>query len=191
MGLYGVCAALLLCASAARAQPSRPASSVQTATIADDRLRVWLTTDPKVREKITRTQDATPVFVEPVLKDAVSDGPSMQAPLQLGCRDFTTCLMPPLALDLPAGANIEAAIRAMVRPWIWLADAKGVRLGVAPARPESQSILLMNIQGLSLSGVGLNITPRKGGGVRLWFSRGSELAALYAREHAALPAVRP
>jgi hypothetical protein len=44
----------------------------------------------------------------------------------------------------------------------------------------------MNLQGVGLAGVGLNIEPRPEGGVHLWFSRAFELAAAYSREHDAL-----
>jgi hypothetical protein len=200
MHFYNLCIVLLLlCAPALRAQPAQPASPSQ---IADDRLRAWLATDPKVREKINRTQDAAPVFADPDLKDAVADGPvdmksdllarlpGLKAPRQLDCQDFQSCAVPPLALDIPAGESVETAIRAMVRPWIWLADARGTRLGVAPPGSGNQAILAINMQGLGLQGVELNIAPRPEGGVHLWFSRGLELAALYSREHDALKNTR-
>jgi hypothetical protein len=201
-------ALLLLCAPALRAQPSQPASPSKTAVIADDKLRAWLATDKKIREKISRTQvtaHAAPVFADPDLKDSVADIPAkgenarqdllgrlpgLQGPKQMGCQDFQSCTVPPLALDIPAGESVEAAIRAMVRPWIWLADARGTRLGVAQAGSGAQAILAMNMQGLGLKGVELNIAPRPEGGVHLWFSRGLELATLYSREHDAIQTTR-
>jgi hypothetical protein len=205
MRFYGVCAALLLCTPALQAQPPQPVSPSQTAVIADDRLRAWLAADPKVREKINQAQAATPVFADPDLKDAIADRPvdaesqrqelmarlpGMKAPRKLGCQDFASCTVPPLALDIPAAEPVEPAIRAMLRPWIWLADARGTRLGVAPAGSD-QAVLAMNIQNFGISGVELNIAPKPEGGVHLWFSRGLELAELYSRERDALAASHP
>jgi|GEM_PF-2971472 len=167
-----------------RAQPVTPAAPAPTAVIAEDRLSAWLAADPAVREKIGRAQAAAPALADPDLKDALSDQPALKAQ-PLGCQDFKGCSVPPLAMDLPSGAPVEPAIRAMLRPWIWLADARGARLGVA-AGPEAQAVLAMNLQSLGLSGVALNIAPKPAGGVHLWFSRGLELAALYSRERDAL-----
>jgi hypothetical protein len=204
MRFYNLSVVLLLCAPALRAQTAPSASPSQTSMIADDRLRAWLATDSKVREKISRTQDAAqtaPALADPDLKDAVADRPidaesarrellsrlpGVSAPRPMGCQDFQSCTVPPLALDIPAGDSVEVAIRAMVRPWIWLADARGTRLGVAPAVPGSPAVLAMNLQGLGLQGVELNIAPRPEGGIHLWFSRGLELATLYSREHETL-----
>ena len=180
MPLRNAAVILLLCAAPLRAEPVRPS---QTALVADDRLRAWLATDPKVREKISRTQNA-----ESSRRGLLARLP---APQQSGCQDFTTCSAPPVAMDLPAGESVETAIRAMLRPWIWLAEARGVRLGVAPDGSEGQTLLAMDIRSLGLSSVELNIAPRPEGGVRLWFSRGLTLAALYAHEHAALQTARP
>ena len=192
----------LLCVAPLRAEPVQPS---HTAVVADDRLRAWLAVDPKVREKINRTQAAAPVVADPDLKDAIADRPvdaqsqrrelmarlpGMKAPRQMGCQDFTTCSIPPLAMDIPVGENVETAIRAMLRPWIWLADARGTRLGVTPAGSD-QAVLAMNIQSLGMSGVELNIAPRPEGGIHLWFSRGLELAEIYSRERDALAASRP
>jgi hypothetical protein len=179
----------LLCAAPLRAAP---ANDSQIAIVAESRLRAWLANDPKVQEKITRAKNATQTLAERNLKDVVVNGPQKaRSRRPSDCLDFKSCPVPPLVMNLPGGADVEKAIRAMVRPWIWLADTKGVRLGVAPAGSDAQTILLMNIQKLGLSSVALNITPRKEGGVHLWFSRGSKLAALYSREHAALQAARP
>jgi hypothetical protein len=195
MHLFGSCIVLSLLSPSLQAQPPQAAPPSHIALVADDRLRAWLATDPKVRETIKRAQDAAEVLTDTDRKDAVADQPSDGKSLQSGpvsprqaCQDFATCSTPPLAADLTAGESVETAIRALLQPWIWLADAKGVRLGVAPSSPGGQAVLAMNIQGLGLSGVELQIKPRPQGGVRLWFSRRADLAALYAREHAALQA---
>ncbi|MCX5797061.1 MAG: hypothetical protein NTY77_16330 [Elusimicrobia bacterium] len=177
MRSFGFCAVLLFCTPALRAQPA------PTAAVADDRLRAWLATEPKVREKIARTQGSAVVLVEPDLKDAVADRPAgPPSPQQPACQDLRSCAVPPLTLDIPPGESVEAAIRSMLRPWILLADARGTRLGVASAGSEGQAVLSMNLQGLGLSGVELNIAPKPGSGTHLWFSRGLELAEIYARE---------
>ena len=93
-------------------------------------------------------------------------------------------------MDLPAGESVETAIRAMLRPWIWLADTRGTRLGVTPAGSD-QAVLSMNIQGLGISGVELDIAPKPEGGIRLWFSRSLELAEIYSREREALKTQQP
>jgi hypothetical protein len=197
MRFYNACVALLLCAPALRAQSAQPASPSQTAVTADDRLRAWLEYDSTAHEKICRVQNAKPALADEDLQDAVADMPAdagssrqdllarlpgLKAPQQMGCQDFQSCTVPPLALDIPAGESVETAIRAMVRPWIWLADARGIRLGVAPATSGDQAILALNMRALGLQGVELNIAPRPQGGVHLWFSRGLELATLYSRE---------
>ena len=51
MHFYSLCTVLLLCAPALRAQPVPQAAPSKTAVIADDRLRAWLSSDQKVREK--------------------------------------------------------------------------------------------------------------------------------------------
>jgi hypothetical protein len=176
---------LLLNAAPLLAAPVQPS---KVALAADARLRAWLAADAKVQEKLARAE--APSFVEPDLKDAVADRPvrppELKAPPQPDCQDFHDCAVPPLAMDIPAGEPVEPAILALMQPWIWLADAKGVRLGVAPADAKSQGLLAMNIQGLGLSGVELDIAPRPEGGVHLWFSRGFELAVAYSRERGAI-----
>jgi hypothetical protein len=191
MRSYGLCAVLFLFSPIAKAEPSPAALK------ADDRLRAWLSSDAKVREKIGKTQSSAPVFAETDLKDAVADRtadsagerqellarlPGMRAPRALGCQDLETCSVPPLALDIPAGEPVEHAIRAMLRPWIWLTDARGARLAVAPLEADGSAVLAMNIKGFGLKGVELNIEPGPEGGAHLWFSRALELAEVYARE---------
>lgn len=188
MRYHLLCAVFLLCAPALRAEPPQTASPSQSEVTADQRLRVWLAYDDTAHAKISRAQNAKPALADEDLKDAIADQP--KAPRQMGCKDFQSCPNPPLALDIPAGESVETAIRAMVRPWIWLTDARGTRLGVAPTGAGSQAVLALNMQGLGLSGVELNIEPRPEGGVHLWFSRGLELAAIYTHEREAL-APRP
>jgi hypothetical protein len=177
----GLCAILLLNAAPLLASPVQTA---KPALAPVEHLRAWLAANPVVQAKLSR--DKTPSFVEPDLKDSIADRPVAEesSHRQPECPDLPGCAVPPLAMDVPAGEPVEPAILAMMRPWIWLADAKGVRLGVAHAAPESPAVLAMNVQGLGLSGVGLNISPRPEGGVHLWFSRGFELAAAYSRERA-------
>ena len=103
----------------------------------------------------------------------------------LACQDFETCAVPPLAMDIPAGEPVEHAIRAMLRPWIWLADARGARLGVAPVEADGAAVLAVNIGGFGLKDIELNIEPAAEGGVHLWFSRALELSEVYAREREA------
>jgi hypothetical protein len=43
----------------------------------------------------------------------------------------------------------------------------------------------VNLSGLGLSDIGLNIKARPEGGVHLWFSRGLEMAVVYSRERGA------
>ena len=205
MRFYSLCTVLLLCAPALRAQPVPQAAPSKTAVIADDRLRAWLAVDPKVREKINQAQDAAPTAADLDLKDAVADRPvdaqsqrqelmarlpGMKAPRRLGCQDFTTCSVPPLAMDLPAGESVETAIRAMLRPWIWLADARGTRLGVTSAGSD-QAVLAINLKELGIAGVELNIAPKPEGGIHLGFSRSLELAEIYSREREALKTQQP
>ncbi|MBI5240693.1 MAG: hypothetical protein HY926_09490 [Elusimicrobia bacterium] len=195
MRFPALCAVVLFCAPALQAAPS------QTAAAADDRLRALLSSDAKVREKIGKTQSSAPVFAETDLKDAVADRPAdpaserqellarlpgLRAPRASGCADFKSCSVPPLAMDIPAGEPVEHAIRAMLRPWIWLADARGARLAVAPVAADGAAILAMNVPGLGLKGVELNIAPGAEGGVHLWFSRALELAEVYSREREAI-----
>lgn len=171
-------AVLLLNAATVLAAPVPP---TKAALSADVHLRTWFHADAKAQEKIARAQALT--FVEPDLKDAVADGrASAPKPRRRpDCKSLQDCAVPPLAVDVPAGEAVEPAVLAMMRPWIWLAEGKGVRLGVAHAAAESPALLNMNIQGLGLSSVGLNIKRRAEGGVHLWFSRGGELAGVYAR----------
>jgi hypothetical protein len=179
MDLRLVAAFLLVSAVPLRAAPVQPS---KIALAAEERLHSWLAADPKVQEKISRAQAPAPFPIEDDLKDSVADQPSgPKDPQPAECQNLQGCATPPLAVDVPAGEAVEPAIHAMMRPWILLADAKGVRLGIARGS-DSEALLAMNIQGLGLSGVGLNIAPRPEGGVHLWFSRGLELAALYSRE---------
>ena len=193
----------LVCAAPLRAQSSSPS---QTAVRADDRLRLWLASDPRVRVRIDQAQSvvvpaeqpAPALFADPDMKDALADRPQspaesrrqllgrlpgLQAPRQMGCPDFTGCAVPPLALDIVPGESIEQAIRCLLRPWIWLADVRGIRLGVAPASAdEKEGVIAMNLKELGLTDVSLNVKSRPEGGFHLWFSRGLELASLYDRE---------
>jgi hypothetical protein len=190
MYFRGIWAALLLNAAPLLAAPVQP---LQAARAGEVRLRAWLAANPELQAKLARAVASS--FVEPDLKDAVADRPvessrlgddarqpGLKAPPQPDCRDFQGCAVPPLAMDVPPGEPVEPAILAMMKPWIWLADAEGMRLGVDHADAESQALLSMNIQGLDLTGVGLNVAPRPEGGVHLWFSRGFELAFAYSRE---------
>jgi hypothetical protein len=84
MRFPALCAVLLLCAPALRAEPSKAAAA------ADDRLRALLASDAKVREKIGKTQSSAPAFAETDLKDAVADrsaDPASQRRELLGRRD--------------------------------------------------------------------------------------------------------
>jgi hypothetical protein len=187
MRFLGVCVLLLL-----NAAPLLAASSgtSKAARAANERLSAWLTADRGVQAKLARAK--APSFVEPDLRDAVADAPVPSEPaerrpiLRIGrtssCRNLRDCAVPPLAMDVPAGAPVEPAVLAMMRPWIWLAEAKGARLGVAHTGQTSQALLAMNLEELGLSGVGLNIAPRPGGGVHLWFDRESEVAMVYFLE---------
>jgi hypothetical protein len=181
-------AALLLTASPAL---SSSMQSSRTVTVGEVRLRGWLDADAVLQDKLARA--AAPSFVESDLKDSVADRPlnpessrsgmaDVKALPQPECQDFQSCSVPPLAMDVPAGQPIEPAILAMMRPWIWLADAKGARLGVAHADAGNQTLLAMNLQAFGLLGVELNVAPRPEGGVHLWFGRGFELAFVYSRE---------
>jgi hypothetical protein len=170
-------AVLMLTAAPLLAAPTAPS---KVALAGEEHLRAWIAVDASIQKKLVLAE--TPSFVETGLKDSVADRPVPKAAEQPACRDFQTCAVPPLAVDVPAGKAPGAAILDMMRPWLWLADAKGVRLGVAHADPKSPALLAMNIQGVGLSGVALNAAPGPDGGVRLWFSRGLELAAVYSRE---------
>jgi len=141
-------------------------------------------------------------FADPSLKDAVADIPAQNDterelcallarlpgmptwPAQ-GCRSYPDCDVPPLALDIEANEPMQPAIRALLRPWLWLAEARGRRLSVA-ASPETlgkgQRLLDMSLKDFGLEKVGLRIMPRPEGGFHLWFDRGFELAEVYSRE---------
>lgn len=176
---------------------------------AEDRLRSWLERQPQVRGKITQIENqrerdaARPRFelADYDLKDAVADTPAatagdrkilsrlpgLRAPENRGCASFAQCAQPPLALDLSAGEPILPAIRALLRPWLWLQQARRRRLHVSTAPPhETSRILTMSAADLALRDVGLNIAPRLEGGVHLWFDRGLELASVYAQAREAL-----
>ncbi|MFI5349629.1 MAG: hypothetical protein ACHQ2Z_08805 [Elusimicrobiota bacterium] len=177
MSFRMICAVLLLNAAPLLAAPE---SSSKVALAGEEHLRAWIAADVKIQEKLVLAE--APPFAEADLKDSLSDRPVLKSPEQPECRDFRTCAVPPLTIDVPVGDAPADAILAMMRPWLWLADAKGVRLGVAHADPKSQALLAMNIPGVGLTGVGLNAAPLPEGGVHLWFSRGLELAAVYSRE---------
>ena len=182
MHYCGVFAVLLLNTAPLLAAPVQPSKA---AVAPDAHLRAWLAADPKVQEKLARMK--APSFVEPGLKDAVADRPAdPPSGLKPDCRDLKSCVIPPLAMDVPAGEPAEPAVLAMIQPWIWLADAKGVRLGVAHADAESTMLLAVHLPGLGLPSMELDISPRPEGGVHLWFGRGSELEAVYSRERAEL-----
>lgn len=178
----------MILAGAAPVLAQAPQPSAIAAT-ADARLRSWLAADAKIQEKLAKARKPAAFAVETDLRDAVADRPS-QAP-QSDCADFQSCPSPALSMDVAPGESAETAIRAMLRPWILLTDASGARLGVAGGS-DAQTILVMNIKDLGLAGVGLNAEPRAEGGMRLWFSREPELAAVYARERAKLaPSAKP
>jgi len=214
MILLRVCALLLVCAAPLRADPIRLS---EYSAKAEDRLRAWLDQDAGVRAKLGQVaaaqapaaQAAAPApFADPDLKDAVAEAPQpdqkaarrqllsrlpgLAAPQSQGCASPEECRVPPLVMDIAPGGSIEPAIRAMVRPWIWLADERGLRLAVAPApKSEAGQVLVLKLKGLGPSGTALNIRPRPEGGFHLWFDRAFELAEAYAREQAAAQTQRP
>ncbi|MFA6003141.1 MAG: hypothetical protein WC881_03645 [Elusimicrobiota bacterium] len=196
------------------AAASAEASSMRlprSASRAEDRIRSWLQTDAAIRERLARAETAadqaaprpSAVFADPDLKDAVADAPArpdpererrrllahlpgMKAPAALGCSDFKSCSAPPLAWDVAPGEPLEPAIRALLRPWLWLQEGRGRRLSLSEAAPEAQTaamqrVLKMELKDLALSDVGLNMRVRDDGGVHIWFDRGLELAEVYSR----------
>jgi len=204
MVLWRAGAVLLLCGTSLYASPVKlPKASVR----AEDQLRVWLDQEPAIRAKLGLVQaqaTAVPaVFAEPDLKDAVRDSgapdpersrrellarlPGLQASSVPVCRDLAGCSAPLLSQDVAAGEPLEPAIRALLRPWLLLAEAQGRRISVTPAvGPESQRILTVNLAAGGRSGVGLNAQARPAGGVHLWFDQALELAEAYSRQRAAL-----
>ncbi len=180
MHLLSFCAAALFAAAPLSAAPVRPAMH---ALNAEERLVVWLASNPSVRQKLGHIQAVAAPFADPSLKDAVADQPAIvKAAPRIGCRNLASCAVAPVSMDVPAGAAVEPAIRALLRPWIWLAEARGARLGIAPAA-GAETLLAINLKGIA--GAGLNIRPNPEGGYHLWFSNGLELGVTYARERGA------
>ncbi len=172
---------LFFCSAPLRAAPTAPPAPSEVAIAADSRLSAWIAKDAALQEKLARA--GALAFVEPDLKDAVADcRAEAPASRRAECPDLVTCAAPPLSLELSAGDPVEPAIHALMRPWIWLTDAAGAGLRLTHADPRTATLFDMELRGLGLSGVGLNIEPRPQGGVRLWFDRAPALAALYARE---------
>ncbi|HBT62367.1 MAG TPA: hypothetical protein DEB40_11545, partial [Elusimicrobia bacterium] len=115
---------------------------------AEKKLGRWLKREPSVREKISRIIAQNPAagsyafpaaLAEMGLKDALADIPAVEErrtgasrPRPMGCANFSECRLPPLELDTVSGEPLEPAIQAMLRPWLWLAEAVGRRLVLTP-----------------------------------------------------------
>lgn len=200
----------LAAASADAASVRLPVSAGQ----AEDRIRSWLQTDGAIRERLSDTEAAAEqaapkgaaaadILVEPDLKDALAEVPAQPDPARerqellkhlpgiknpdfLGCTDFKSCNTPALALDVAPGEPLEPAVRALLRPWLWLQEARGQRLAVSVPGPDTETTALsralrMDIKDPALSDIGLNMSVRGDGRVHIWFDRGLELAELYSR----------
>ncbi len=68
------CAAALFAAAPLSAAPVRPAMH---ALNAEERLVVWLASNPSVRQKLGHIQAVAAPFADPSLKDAVADQPAI------------------------------------------------------------------------------------------------------------------
>ena len=163
---------------------------------AEESLRAWIGRQDSIREAIGKAaQTPKPIFAEDDLKDALADGaapggrqallarlPGLRQPRAHGCPNLEECAAAPLALDLEAGEPVEPAVRELLRPWLWLAQARSGTLSISPVPAGDPGLLEFSIPKLGLEGVALNIAPGPAGGARLWLGRGPELADLYARQ---------
>lgn len=174
---------------------------------AEYRLRAWLELDDTLQAKLGQleAQHAAP-FADPGLRDSVSDAPSagdlrrrieqaqtdkrrqlaarlpgMSAPDIRGCPTLGDCAQPPLALDVDDPEHLRAALRALLRPWMLLAQARGRKLRVEPSEKADQLVRLES-PALGVKDAAVLVRARPEGGYHLWLDRAFELAAVYGRE---------
>ncbi|MDD5656575.1 MAG: hypothetical protein PHF00_04900 [Elusimicrobia bacterium] len=164
---------------------------------AEDSLRLWLGRQDSLRRTVDEAaQSAAPALVEDGLKDALADAPAgreallerlpgLRRPRTPVCRSLSDCAVPPLALDVEAEEPVEPAVRELLRPWLWLAQARGQRMKVSAAPAGDRRLLEFSIPKLGIKSATVSVAPRPLGGVRLRIDRGLELAEVYSRERAA------
>ncbi|MDX6770767.1 MAG: hypothetical protein SF051_14625 [Elusimicrobiota bacterium] len=187
---------LVLAASTASAAPSLRLSGGPKA---EDKLRRFVSGDKALRERLADISAREAAFRaearESDLRDAVSDAPvdraeliaqlpGLRRPSVPSCPTLKDCPAPELAADVADAADLAEAVRALVRPWMLLQQARGSVAEVSSAQ-GGDALLTVRLKDLDADPLVLNATPRLLGGFKVWFDRPLLLAALYGREREA------
>lgn len=111
--------------------------------------------------------------------------PGLKAPIASSCAALADCGHPDLALEAPDAERLPDAVRALVRPWLLVQNARGRALELTPVDGSGDAALRVSLRGVDAAPLVLNISPKILGGFKVWFDRPLELAALYERERRA------
>jgi hypothetical protein len=178
---------------------------------AEDALRKFVSSDPRVRAKIDDLIKREEAFLaenrDTDLRDAVTDTnasdemrrqlakaagsdrarvlqrlPGMKSPVGASCAILADCATPELALDVASAEQLPDALRSLVRPWMLLQSARGSVAEIAPLSDGGDAVLSVRLKGLDAAPLTLNVSPRILGGFKVWFDQPLTLASLYGRE---------
>ncbi len=179
----------------------------------EDALRKFVSTDKRLKAKIDDAAAREEAFLaenrDTDLRDAVSDTsgpdelkrqlavaadsdrarllqqlPGLKAPAAPSCATLADCATPDLASDVTDAEQLPEAVRALVRPWMLLQQARGSELELSPVSAEGDAFLVVTLKDSDAAPLTLNVSPRLLGGFKVWFDQPLVLASLYGRERA-------
>lgn len=171
---------------------------------AEDKLRRFVAGDKALRARLDSALRREALFREEArdtgLRDAVAATPAtreeiieqlpgMKAPPAGACSTFADCHLPEFAAVVEHAELLPDAVRALVRPWLLLQEARGYKTEITPAS-KNDALLTVRLAGLDAAPLVLNVAPRMLGGFNVWYDEPAALSALYERERALIFARR-
>jgi hypothetical protein len=187
---------------------------------AEDSLRRFVERDPKLKAKLDAAAEREEALLakdrDPDLRDAVAEMngpdqlsrrvaaaspserkilleglPGLLAPAAPNCPALSECAEPELSVSVTDASLLPDALRRLVRPWMLLQQARGSKIELRPAEGTGDAALSVELKGLSVAPLTVDVTPSGASGFTVAFERPQEQAALYSRERdAALKSVR-
>lgn len=180
----------------------------------EEKLRSFIISDAKLRARLDDAAKREAAFVaearESDLRDAVSDTAASDIPVALTqttgekrkavleampgmkavygpfCATLTVCASPEMSVEVPDSRELSDTIRAMVRPWMVLQQARGSEIAVSPAEGAGDAALIVTLKGVDAQPLTLNVSPHLLGGFTVWYDQPQVAAGLYARERSAV-----
>lgn len=182
---------------------------------AEDKLRRFVEQDKHLKSRLDEAARREEFYIaqarESDLRDAVSDNasgetmrsslektvgekrqglletlPGMKAAALPACHTVAACPAPDLALDVADAGALPESVRALIRPWMVLQQARGSEIELSSIDGPGDAALTVKLKDLDFQPLIINVSPRLLGGFKVWFDRPLVLAALYGREREAV-----